>query len=168
MIGVDTHCQHCGTPMKSCVIPGDCGCQRMAEILKRAKPLGTETVPKGRANEQQVGGSHYKVGGEEHWDRVARLGLDYFQSQITKYVERCWKKNGIQDLEKAAHFLQKYLELAKAGLVGPQAVGVAPSDQYSQMLQTPTKEQERDTNHLSAASQSNGVQPESQPQTDGQ
>lgn len=63
------------------------------------------------ANERQVGGTHYKSGGEEHWDRVARLGLDYFQAQITKYVERCWKKNGVQDLEKARHFLDKYIEL---------------------------------------------------------
>ncbi len=68
------------------------------------------------ANDIQVGGDHYKTGGEEHWDRVARLGLDYFQGQITKYVERCWKKNGIQDLQKAQHFLTKYLEIAKGAI----------------------------------------------------
>jgi hypothetical protein len=63
------------------------------------------------ANERQVGGSHYKTGGEEHWDRVHRLQLDYFQAQITKYVERCWQKNGVEDLQKAKHFLDKYIEL---------------------------------------------------------
>lgn len=63
------------------------------------------------ANERQVGGDHYKNGGEEHWDRVHRLGLDYFQGQITKYVERCWEKNGVEDLQKARHFLDKYIEL---------------------------------------------------------
>jgi hypothetical protein len=65
------------------------------------------------ANERQVGGSHYKHdgNGEEHWDRVSRLGLDYFQGQITKYVERWKMKNGVQDLEKARHFLDKYIEL---------------------------------------------------------
>jgi hypothetical protein len=63
------------------------------------------------ANERQIGGSHYKTGGEEHWDRVNRLGLDYFQGQITKYVERWKKKGGVQDLLKAQHFLQKYIEL---------------------------------------------------------
>lgn len=67
------------------------------------------------ANDRQVGGTHYKrEGGEEHWDRVARLGLDYFQGQITKYVERWKLKNGIQDLEKARHFLDKYLEVEGA------------------------------------------------------
>lgn len=66
------------------------------------------------ANDRQVGGTHYKTGGEEHWDRVSRLGLDYFQGQITKYVERWRHKNGIQDLEKARHFLDKYIELETA------------------------------------------------------
>lgn len=66
------------------------------------------------ANNRQVGGDHYKTGGEEHWDRVARLGLDYFQGQITKYVERWKKKGGVQDLHKARHFLDKYIELAEA------------------------------------------------------
>lgn len=62
------------------------------------------------ANDKQVGGSHYKHGGEEHWDRVARLKLDYMQGQITKYVERWKDKNGIEDLRKAQHFLEKYIE----------------------------------------------------------
>jgi hypothetical protein len=63
------------------------------------------------ANDRQVGGSHYKIGGEEHWDRVHRLGLDYFQAQITKYVERWKNKGGVTDLEKALHVLEKYIEL---------------------------------------------------------
>jgi len=63
------------------------------------------------ANDIQVGGDHYKIGGEEHWDRVYRLQLDYFQGQITKYVERWKDKNGLQDLKKARHFLDKYIEL---------------------------------------------------------
>lgn len=65
------------------------------------------------ANDKQEGGDHYKTGGEEHWDRVHRLGLDYFQGQITKYIERWKKKNGIEDLKKARHFLDKYIELAE-------------------------------------------------------
>lgn len=69
----------------------------------------------GAANERQIGGTHYKVeGAVEHWDIVAQWGLDYFQGQITKYVMRWKKKGGIQDLEKARHFLDKYMELEKA------------------------------------------------------
>lgn len=64
------------------------------------------------ANKTQVGGTHYLSGDKpQHWDIVAMHDLDYFQGQITKYVMRWKKKNGLQDLQKAAHFLQKYIEL---------------------------------------------------------
>ena len=64
------------------------------------------------ANDKQIGGSHYKKGGEEHWDRQWRLyGRGYFVGCITKYVERYHEKNGVQDLQKAAHFLEKLMEL---------------------------------------------------------
>lgn len=70
-----------------------------------------------KANERQIGGDHYKKGGEEHWDRQWRLyGLGYFVGCITKYVERYHDKNGIQDLEKAKHFLDKLIELETATL----------------------------------------------------
>tara|TARA_R110002153_G_scaffold9056_6_gene37865 strand:- start:5546 stop:5851 length:306 start_codon:yes stop_codon:yes gene_type:complete len=63
-----------------------------------------------KANEKQVGGSHY-VSTIQHWDYVAANDLDYFQAQITKYVARHKKKQGLEDLKKAQHFLQKYIEI---------------------------------------------------------
>lgn len=70
------------------------------------------------ANERQIGGNHYKKGGEEHWDRQWRLyGRGYFVGCITKYVERYHEKNGIQDLEKAKHFLDKLIELESSAKV---------------------------------------------------
>lgn len=64
------------------------------------------------ANDKQVGGAHYSTdGGLQHWDMVNIFKLDYFQGQITKYVMRWNKKNGVEDLKKAAHFLEKYIEL---------------------------------------------------------
>lgn len=69
------------------------------------------------ANSHQCGGDHYRSDGPQHWDFAAALGLDYFQGQVTKYVVRWRKKNGLQDLEKARHFLDKYIELVKAGIV---------------------------------------------------
>jgi len=62
------------------------------------------------ANKTQVGGSHYKSK-IEHWDFVVANDLNYFEGQITKYVARARKKNGRQDLLKAKHFLEKYLEV---------------------------------------------------------
>jgi hypothetical protein len=63
------------------------------------------------ANDRQIGGSHYKTDGLEHWDMVVHFKLDYFQGQITKYVMRWRDKGGIADLEKAQHFLEKYKEV---------------------------------------------------------
>lgn len=62
------------------------------------------------ANSRQVGGAHYQAP-YQHWDLVADAGLGYFDGQATKYVSRWRKKNGIQDLQKAQHFLQKYAEV---------------------------------------------------------
>jgi hypothetical protein len=103
------------------------------------------------ANDTQVGGEHYKQHGstgEQHWDRVYRLGLDYYQGQITKYVERCWDKNGIQDLEKAQHFIAKYIELSRLAL----RAGKAEMKQAEATLraeQTFEKYHELNATHLS-------------------
>ena len=68
------------------------------------------------ADNTQVGGSHYKLKDSscEHWNYVVANDLCYFQAQITKYVTRFRKKNGVQDLLKARHFLDKLIELETA------------------------------------------------------
>lgn len=63
------------------------------------------------ANDRQIGGQHYQVAPIQHWDIVVMHKLDYFQGQIIKYVMRWNAKGGIQDLRKAQHFLEKYIEL---------------------------------------------------------
>lgn len=63
-----------------------------------------------KANDMQIGGNHYK-GGEEHWDFCWKHSYNQFEYCISKYVFRCYKKNGIEDLKKAAHHLAKYIEL---------------------------------------------------------
>lgn len=69
------------------------------------------------ANNKQVGGTHYKQGGEEHWDRVHRLGMNYWQAAATKYIERCYLKGKpIEDLQKAVHYLEKLIEIEQSKL----------------------------------------------------
>lgn len=75
------------------------------------------------ANSRQVAGNHYRSK-IQHWDFVVANDLDYFQGQITKYVVRWKKKNGLADLLKAQHFLQKYIEVAQAD------DGSAPTSAY--------------------------------------
>jgi hypothetical protein len=71
-----------------------------------------------KANERQVGGDHYHRHVLEHWDIVALFNLDYYQGQITKYIMRWKDKAGIQDLEKARHFIDKYIEVEKLRAIG--------------------------------------------------
>lgn len=65
------------------------------------------------ANKRQVDGGHYRSQ-IQHWDYVIANDLDYFQGQITKYVTRWKNKNGLVDLQKAQHFLEKYIEVQTA------------------------------------------------------
>lgn len=65
----------------------------------------------GNANTRQIGGSHYRKGGSnQHWDFVEDNGLGYLEGCATKYVTRWRFKNGLQDLEKALHYLDKLIE----------------------------------------------------------
>lgn len=87
--------------------------EERARLLAEIKD-GRHTVPMAKANDRQVGGGHYKTPGlPEHWDLVGMFGWDYFQGQITKYLMRWRKKNGLEDLEKARHYLDKYIELER-------------------------------------------------------
>lgn len=67
------------------------------------------------ANDRQVGGDHYRdatgkcphCGGViQHWDLYGEQ--PYLIGQVTKYATR--NKNGLEDYEKAVHFLQKLIE----------------------------------------------------------
>lgn len=84
-------------------------------IMTDAQKAGIPQQPPS-ANATQVGGEHYKTEeGEQHWDRMWRFYREaWFVGNITKYVERYRDKNGIEDLKKAQHYLQKLIELEEA------------------------------------------------------
>jgi len=64
------------------------------------------------ANDIQISGDHYKTS-YQHWDMLVMMGYtsQYFVGQATKYISRWRKKNGIPDLKKGQHFVQKLIEL---------------------------------------------------------
>lgn len=62
------------------------------------------------ANEEQVGGAHYKGKPIEHWDFVLMHNIPYLEAQVIKYMMRWRKKNGVEDLRKARHFIDKLIE----------------------------------------------------------
>lgn len=91
------------------------------------KPNEDELISQGRreslsANSRQVGGSHYQKP-IQHWDFVAGHDYGYLAGQVTKYLFRWRDKNGLQDVQKASHFLQKLIEIEtqhlEEGFVAP-------------------------------------------------
>jgi hypothetical protein len=62
------------------------------------------------ANEKQEGGGHYARHEYQHWDFVTDLNLPYLIGCASKYLARWDKKNGLEDLRKADHYLEKAIE----------------------------------------------------------
>ena len=65
-----------------------------------------------RADDTQIGGSHYKDKTIQPWDYIIANDLGYLEGNVVKYVSRWKNKNGIEDLKKAQHYLAKLLEVA--------------------------------------------------------
>lgn len=87
------------------------------------------------ANAKQVDGGHYK--GDtiliEPWDYCMANQLDGMQYNIIKYVTRWPDKGGVRDLEKVVHYLEKYIEILKAGIPLPTNKEADP-EKYAEYL----------------------------------
>lgn len=70
------------------------------------------------ANETQHGGTHYrtKEGGVQHWDYCVGVNVPYLEAAASKYLTRWRKKNGLQDTQKALHYMEKRLESYDKGV----------------------------------------------------
>jgi hypothetical protein len=67
------------------------------------------------ANDHQIGGDHYKKYGMfQPWDCFMAWNLNGFQAHIIPYVVRYRDKDGLKDLYKARHFLNKLIEYEEA------------------------------------------------------
>ena len=60
----------------------------------------------GNAWGKQVGGDHYKQYAIQPAQFALANGLDYAQSNAIKYIVRHKDKNGVQDLDKAVHYIE--------------------------------------------------------------
>jgi hypothetical protein len=63
-----------------------------------------------KASTTQVGGSHYKDMAIQPIDFILANGLGYCEANVVKYICRHEKKNGLQDLEKAKHYIDLIIE----------------------------------------------------------
>jgi hypothetical protein len=71
-------------------------------------------------NENQVGGRHYQSE-FMHWDLIELSGIGYLEGIATKYLVRIGRKGeGVQDLQKAKHCVNKLIELSMEGVRSPR------------------------------------------------
>jgi hypothetical protein len=63
-----------------------------------------------KASTTQVGGSHYKDMAIQPIDFILANQLGYCEANVVKYICRHHKKNGLQDLEKAKHYIDIIIE----------------------------------------------------------
>jgi len=68
-----------------------------------------------KANDVQVAGTHYKSKAIQPWDYIVANNLGYLEGNIVKYVSRWRDKGGLDDLNKARHYLDKLIELTTRG-----------------------------------------------------
>ena len=78
------------------------------------------------ANETQIGGDHYRTDSEiQVWDFIDQYDIPYLEGNVLKYVIRHRNKNGVKDLKKAKHYLQKIMERKQQKLVSFREVDFA-------------------------------------------
>lgn len=65
---------------------------------------------------KQVGGDHYKSKKIQPVEYIHANTLDFFQGNVVKYVTRWREKGGLDDLDKAKHYLELYIELETKAL----------------------------------------------------
>ncbi len=67
-----------------------------------------------QANNIQHGGDHYKKKVIEPWDFIEANGIGFLDGNAIKYLTRWKDKNGIEDLKKARHYIDKLIEVESA------------------------------------------------------
>jgi hypothetical protein len=63
-------------------------------------------------NDYQIAGDHYQTEDKyQLWDLFVDINLNFLLANAVKYIYRCKRKNGINDLEKAIHYIDKFFSL---------------------------------------------------------
>jgi hypothetical protein len=63
-----------------------------------------------KALDHQEGGSHYKKMAIQPIDFIYFNDIPFIEGNIIKYILRHKKKNGLEDLKKAKHYLEILIE----------------------------------------------------------
>jgi hypothetical protein len=67
-----------------------------------------------KASKKQIGGSHYLGYEIQPIDFIIKNNIGFVEGNIIKYVIRFKEKGGVQDLEKAKHYIELLIESTKS------------------------------------------------------
>lgn len=81
------------------------------EVVQHANVEVTLPVTLPTVDTRQVGGNHYTTLDIQPWEIIERNKLGFFEGNALKYILRFRAKGGVQDLEKARHYLDKLIEM---------------------------------------------------------
>lgn len=89
-----------------------------------------------RANDLQVGGSHYKDLDPEPWDVICAWNLGFLDGNAVKYIARARNRHGIEDLKKAQHYLSKLIETLEASFAAQAAIEAKQKAEKARQAET--------------------------------
>lgn len=86
-----------------------------------------------QANKTQVGGTHYKEKSIQPWDAMEawmtkEAFQGFLQGNAIKYLARWKDKGGVEDLQKAQHYIQKLIETESEEKIQD----TTPADKYQE------------------------------------
>ena len=67
-----------------------------------------------KSYKKQVGGSHYKKYKIQPVEFIIKNNIGFVEGNIIKYVLRFKEKGGVQDLEKAKHYIELLIDSSKS------------------------------------------------------
>ena len=67
-----------------------------------------------KSYKKQVGGSHYKKYKIQPVEFIIKNNIGFVEGNIIKYILRFKEKGGVQDLEKAKHYIELLIDTTKS------------------------------------------------------
>lgn len=90
------------------------------EAMEQLSKQMIDTADKMLASDRQVGGEHYRAKSIQPWTAMESWMTSeefegYLRGNVIKYIARYKDKNGIEDVYKARHYLERLTEHLERG-----------------------------------------------------
>jgi hypothetical protein len=112
MMSGDHNMYSCPVALPNVCYNSDPAPKTLADAYK-AYAQGSED--QGDVMSKQVGGNHYRKA-IQPWDIIEEWQLNFWAGNVLKYLLRYPYKNGVEDLEKAKHYLEYLIKKEKDAL----------------------------------------------------